>query len=134
MDHKLVVAVAGLSLAPAAFAQEQLIHHVGDRWILSLADPSLVDPSLIGQKVYFPVTTARRIGLRVHIGGAAICEGKYSGSPAGGLVSVEGRVARLVPSEATFTNTRREVYRHATTVYLLRGCKFGPIDRNEVPN
>lgn len=120
--------------AGTAYAQQQLIHHVGDRWVFVVSDSNLVDPSLIGQKVYFPVTTSRHVGVRVFVGEAAVCTGRYSGSVSAGLGSVEGRVIRLEQSDATFKNSHGEVYRRPTRVFLLEECRFGPVDLNAVPN
>lgn len=133
LASKLLAATVALAIAGAASAQMQLVHRVGDRWVFALPDPTLVEARYIGEKVYFPITGARRIGTLIRIGNAAVCNGRYSGSVSAGLGSVEGRVVRLAPSEADFENNRGEVNRRSTAVFVLSNCKFGPADIYAVP-
>ena len=129
-----VLAVAlGLAVSGTAVAQPQLVQRVGDRWVFAISASALVDRSFVGQKVYFPITAARNVGVAVLIGEAAICHGRYSGKVPDGLGSVEGRVTRLELSSARFKNTRGQEYRRATQVFALTGCKFGPADMNAIP-
>jgi hypothetical protein len=130
---KLLVATLSLAIAGAASAQTQLVHRVGDRWVFVISDSSLVHSFYTGQKVYFPTTTARQTAAGVRVGNAAVCYGRYSGSVSASVGSVEGRVVRLAPFEVTFKNTRGQVYRRATNLFVLSDCRFGPADLNVLP-